>query len=482
MFASEASFLFPIHSRVDQNVFFTLGRGLLEGRIPYRDLFEHKGPLIYFLHAFGALFSKTSFIGIFIVEVIFLAVTVFFMYKTARLFTTEKRSWFASILTTAIITVTYSFKLGDNAEELCWPFLVVTLYFMVKYFKDCRDGYRPMKYGTLLLCGIMAGCVLWLKFTLLGFWMGFMAIIFFYMLYSKDYARAFISCLVFLGGMALTALPWIIYFGIHGALGDMLTTYFYDNIFLYGTGKTIFEKIISVGRSLAYDLVQNPLTFFLTGLGIFAFTGRKKYFTNRFAKASVPVTFGVLYFMIYIGGVRYDYYSLIAAPFVLFGAIYLGDVLSMLKHPRKATVPISFMLCLCYVVVAANTLPYYGKTKDDFPQYIFAETINEKGGKTLLNYGFIDGGFYLASGIEPINKFFCKVNIPKKTFPEMYDEQIDMVKLKKVDFAVIRTAKDKSIEDDMRIEYDDLFENYKVIQIADNPFEKYRYFLLEKKS
>ena len=98
-----------------------------------------------------------------------------------------------------------------------------------------------------------------------------------------------------------------------------------------------------------------------------------------------------------------------------------------------------------------------------------------------MNYGFIDGGFYLASGIEPNNRFFCKVNISQKVFPEMYEEQISMVAEKKVDFAVIRIRKDQTIENGMRLAYDDLFKNYKIIAAADDPFENYRFFLLKNR-
>lgn len=480
MAASETSFLFPIHSRVDQNIFFTLGRGILQGKVPYRDLFEHKGPLIYFIHAAGALISKTSFVGVFVMQVLFFAVSILFMYKTAKLFTTEKRAWIAAMVTAAVSSATYAFKLGDNAEEFCWAFLMVSLYYLVKYFKDCETEFRPEKFSILFLNGIMAGCVLWLKFTQLGFWIGYMAVIFFYLIANKKYGRAFASCGVYLGGMAVTALPWIVYFGIKGALSDLFTTYFYDNIFLYGSGKSFFEKIISIGSSLAYDIIQNPLVMFMIGLGIFAFCVKKQYFTKPFGRACVTTAFLVLYIMLYIGGVRYDYYMLIATPFMLFGTIYVLDILASMKHPRKYMQTIAFALCFVYVIVGSNALPYYGKKKSDFPQFVFADTIKERGGKTLLNYGFIDGGFYLASGIEPINRFFCKVNIPQDAFPEMYDEQIEMVRDKKVDFAVIRTRKDRTIKKDMRLEYDDLFKNYTVIQISDNPYETYRYFLLEK--
>ena len=142
---------------------------------------------------------------------------------------------------------------------------------------------------------------------------------------------------------------------------------------------------------------------------------------------------------------------------------------------------IAGVLLLVYVICTSNVLPYYGKGKEAYPQFKFAEIINEKEDATLLNYGFIDAGFYLASGYEPENRFFCKVNIDEDVFPEMYEEQISMVREKKVDFAVIRTYKNQSIAKGMRLDYEDLFNNYEIIEIADDPFENYRFYLMQKK-
>lgn len=83
---SMCSFLFPIHDRVDQNVFFTVGREILNGKVIYRDLFEHKGPLTYFIHAAAALISETSFLGVYLIEIVSLTVFLIFAYKTALFF------------------------------------------------------------------------------------------------------------------------------------------------------------------------------------------------------------------------------------------------------------------------------------------------------------------------------------------------------------------------------------------------------------
>ena len=48
---SECSFLYPINDWNDAQCFFTVGRTISSGKVLYRDIYEQKGPLLYFLHA-----------------------------------------------------------------------------------------------------------------------------------------------------------------------------------------------------------------------------------------------------------------------------------------------------------------------------------------------------------------------------------------------------------------------------------------------
>ena len=57
---SKSSFLYPFNDWVDVNCFFTVGRGILHGLTPYRDLYEQKGPLTYLLFALAAAVSGSG--------------------------------------------------------------------------------------------------------------------------------------------------------------------------------------------------------------------------------------------------------------------------------------------------------------------------------------------------------------------------------------------------------------------------------------
>ena len=50
-FCTKSSFLYPYNDWYDANNFLTMGKGIVHGLIPYRDLYEQKGILLYFLHS-----------------------------------------------------------------------------------------------------------------------------------------------------------------------------------------------------------------------------------------------------------------------------------------------------------------------------------------------------------------------------------------------------------------------------------------------
>ena len=49
-------------------------------------------------------------------------------------------------------------------------------------------------------------------------------------------------------------------------------------------------------------------------------------------------------------------------------------------------------------------------SRSDMPQFKFAETARKLDATTMLNYGFLDGGFYFAADIVPDYKYFCRNN------------------------------------------------------------------------
>ncbi len=64
----------------DSGVFLYAGWRILNGALPYRDIWDHKPPIIYYINALSVLIGQNSRWGIWIIEFIslFLAATICF--------------------------------------------------------------------------------------------------------------------------------------------------------------------------------------------------------------------------------------------------------------------------------------------------------------------------------------------------------------------------------------------------------------------
>ena len=65
LFASRSSFLYPFNDWNDANSYFSVGKALFNGKMPYRDVFDQKGMYLYFLYGLAYLVSHTTFLGVF---------------------------------------------------------------------------------------------------------------------------------------------------------------------------------------------------------------------------------------------------------------------------------------------------------------------------------------------------------------------------------------------------------------------------------
>ena len=73
--------------------------------------------------------------------------------------------------------------------------------------------------------------------------------------------------------------------------------------------------------------------------------------------------------------------------------------------------------------------------QEELPPYRFAKTIRQSEDRTLLNYGFLDGGYYLAADSQPVTRFFCTLN---NDLPEMKEEQQTAIAEGRTAFVVTR--------------------------------------------
>ena len=116
----------------DSSVFLTVGHQMQEGMIPYRDTFDHKGPLLYLINYFSVMINETS--GFFVFEFLSIFFTMWFMYKIIRL--KVKSLAMSGFLTLILFTPFFAFYLidfGNMTEQYAMPFIAGSLYVFLKY-------------------------------------------------------------------------------------------------------------------------------------------------------------------------------------------------------------------------------------------------------------------------------------------------------------------------------------------------------------
>lgn len=298
---SRSSFLYPCNNWDDANSYFSMGKFMMNGGIIYRDLYDQKGPYLYLLYGLAYLISNDTFFGVFLMEIISITAFLFAGYRTMCLFCSKKCALILLPVLAMGTLSSLSFYWGGAAEEFCIPLMAWSLYMSLRYFKE--EYPKVPGWKMILLNGIFAGIIMQVKYIMLGFyfaWMAMMALMHFTPVNIKKSIR---NCFVFLGGMVLTMIPWLIYFGIHGALDDWYQCYIYNNIFLYsdlsGEKASIVSKIYDLAKILLNLVIDNFSYFIFIVIGMVFLLFRRK--SRWYEKINVYAMFGFLFLGIFIG-------------------------------------------------------------------------------------------------------------------------------------------------------------------------------------
>lgn len=412
LLCSQCSPLYPINIWVDANCLFTVGRVMREGGVLYRDIYEQKGPTLYLIQAIAACISDSSFLGVYVMEVLSFAAALYAACRLVMRRTNVPLAIGASVLIGASLLTSHSFSFGDSAEEFCLPYLMGALAIAFDQYGQ-KDG--PMRPGLLFVCGLFAGMVATIKFTILGLFIGLCLAEGILALREGGLLRAVKSGCVFLAGMLLPAALWCVYFACHGALDDFYISYLYNNIFLYNAEA---RSLIDLLYSVYVIACSNPIWVFAAAAGMLMFLADRQ---ERLQLRLVSVSMAACAFITVFGlGNIWPYYALVLGVFAFAG---LGTVCARIERWLKTAAACrsaGALLCALALAAAGFLSPnafLRGVRLSELAQARLAEYIHE--GATLLQYHYLDDGLYLAADRLPQQKYFVRLNVD---YMEMYAE------------------------------------------------------------
>lgn len=493
---SKNSFIYYFNNWVDVNCFYTVGTGWLHGIIPYRDIFEHKGPVLYLFYAIASILGQTNYVGSLLLEIFSLFSILVMFYRLATNYIGKYASLWSALIFSVFLSMSPFFQSGGGVEELSLPyvFFAITLIF---YYDRHTLNFSPI---LGIISGVCMALLFWMKFTMIGGWLGLLVALAVVAMLDKKIKEYLKFIFWFVVGLLIVTAPIIVYFYAVNGLKDLLYTYFYVNLKLYPSNHaSIFSQLLKAAINFSTTFIKNPILYISLILSMLVVIMDKHVLKKGTSKLLYLGSFFAMGLGTFFAGKPYDYYMLVifpyvAAPIVCFSYILFKEKKSLFDNNLTTFLVSCFTFFLLIGVNKnLNTSKFFpgnrtvslglkseNKEKYKPAQEVFAGIMNKKENPTLLNYGALDGGFYKAAGIQPINKYFMKPNISHDKLPEIMDEQVEIVQNQQVDFVVYRM---KMNADKKKTVPKIIQDNYKLVaQHAQNNGIDFTYLLYHKKN
>lgn len=201
----------------DSPFFQIIGLGITQGKVPYVDLFDHKGPVPFFIDALGyAIGIGRS--GLFLLQVVSLTITLCLLFKTAELFCGSDGKAFGAVALSLLALADFITE-GNQVEEWQLPYVALTLYMVSEYIlsgSGDHPAWKSLVYG--LCCGMVLfnrpnDGVMWIG----GLYSG----LFLMWTVRRRYRMMAVNVLAFLGGVIVIIAPFIAWFASRNALPDL---------------------------------------------------------------------------------------------------------------------------------------------------------------------------------------------------------------------------------------------------------------------
>lgn len=441
-FCTKSSPLYVLNDWYDANTYFTMGKGLMNGAVPYRDLFDDKGPLLYLIYGIGYLMDRTGFLGIFVLQVVSMTLTLLFSFKIARVYTnTDKSALFIAMLaplfplSMGIYTVNADLG-GGGPEEFMLPIFAIGLYTIIKLIKTkAEDRVDGLLIKSMFLLGILTGCLFFLKFTYIVFCVGLVLPFLVATLY-KNRKAFFISLLFLFLGFAVLVLPYVCYAAVTHSGSEFIDVYFtYNRIYASVPGSSLINSF-SGGFSKAMTFLSGHVLITVLILwGLLYFT----FIEKEHIAISLALILSFLFTITLCSIVPFSYVYIPIAFYCVFGyiAIYRAGLpfaahytSSKPGNPKLLStlaVVLIFMFTVGNNELIAKPLnrlnfnPSLVSCQKQIADIIEADSPQNR---TLLEVDAHDGGFYTVAGIVPLSKYFYLLNVSYSAYPAILNGQL----------------------------------------------------------
>ncbi len=339
IFFSMESDLNPLSKRApgtDSSVFQVIAMMIEKRKMPYKDTFDHKGPIIYLINVLGDFFSKDK--GVWIIEIIMLSITIYGMYMISRLTIGKFES---AVVTLACLSLLLRYFEGGNlTEEYALPFITISLYVFCDYLLNGEISHK-----RIIIAGSGFGVVLMLRPNMIAAWIVFTVFIFVELMRQKEIEKLIIMVGYFIIGTLFIVFPIIIWLIREGAFKEFWNCYVVYNCKYVNTGKKISNLCDSYMKIVHSGLFLFSLEGILLGIVL-----NCKY---RIFNILYLFFLGLDTILVIMSGRTYMHYGMVMVPALIYPISLLLKGISELKTVKFARLLLRFsffVVIFLYVV------------------------------------------------------------------------------------------------------------------------------------
>ena len=345
---------------MDSSVFRYVGKVILSGGMPYRDTFDHKGPLLYLIQAAGM--SLGSY-GLWALEFLAMVITSLYLYKIARMFAGRKVSCVSVICSSLILAEEFY---GNMPEEYALPFLTVSLYIFLDYFN--RSNITKWR---LAVCGASCAAVALIRVNMCGLWVVMCVGVLIECIPKNRIREIAYDVFWFSLGFCVLAVPILLWLYVNQVFEDFIQEYFLFN-FLYSSPSTERASLENQLGAIYYFLLITPMLFSFAVL-LYRYMEKKKF-------VDLLLFFSYMFnlYLMCISGQSYRHYGILLFPLVSYA---LTVFLSAFQTPEMKSailvtvtlVSLTFSLDGILMNVTSNGtrgLGYTGRTQIKIAQAV----------------------------------------------------------------------------------------------------------------
>ena len=344
----------------DSVLFQAVGKFWAQGHLPYVELFEHKGPLLFLIEAIGyAIYPRA---GLMVLQIIFLYLSCLLAWRTMELYSSNALHKIFFLMVMLIFYASH-YEEGNHVEEYSVLFLSAATYC---FLRSLKENIFSSLYGFIYGLGFGACFLIRLSDAAQICCQIFLTAIF--LIQAHDFKTLLKNFLSLSAGFMVIVLPFVIYFAAHGALYEMLYGTILFN--LKYTGATFHQSFIF---QVIYDVFHFLPLFIMT---IVAVVALKENPTNRLFRSAIFIGAPLMIMLINLR--PYMHYALIIFPVmpILFAVLHENsNAFQKIWHTPRFSIKRFLVKVLIIVAIIQLGISTF---------YLKELCLNEKGAASIM--------------------------------------------------------------------------------------------------